>query len=270
MVLTWSALGRFSIQLPNNLPGREALLMVLRERSLNVQDEGEDSFSFRLVLNGSNEYEIHDGFHWCLIDPIKATDTDDAISGIVDILEHLARFKLVQDLENDNSEASFRESFNAQIVDPSGTFFSPGCLVEAEHLEKVELLVVNRGDSYLYVHVYDMNPCYWRIKNLLRATYDVIPPRNINRGFSGRLRKRITMTVPPEMLEKGLRQCEDTIKVLVTSEPTSFDLFELPKLGDLALSGRGKCKLRMMCRNDTSCILEMWEALSFPIRTSRK
>jgi len=41
------------------------------------------------------------------------------------------------------------------------------------------------------------------------------------------------MTVPLAFKEKGERQCDDIIKVIVTSQPTSFVSLELPKLGKL-------------------------------------
>ena len=71
--------------------------------------------------------------------------------------------------------------------------------------------------------------------------------------------------VPTGMREKGIRQCEDMIKVFITSQPTSFDLLELPKFGQ-AIKERNTRRVYHKYRE----VSEEWAALNFLICTSLK
>jgi hypothetical protein len=188
------------------------------------------------------------------------------VSHICDIVEHLARYKLVRDLTNNVQENPFRESFEVRIISRSGEIFSPGCVVEVEQDEKArftfELKVENKGSKQLYVYVYDIGPC-WQVQDIY-CGYEVILPQHNSGSFTGMLKKLKTQ-VPPEMREKGHRRCEDTIKVFVTSQPTSFDLLELPKLGKSA-----KRNTNSRTGREDSHSSEEWAALNFLICTSLK
>jgi len=191
----------------------------------------EHPFSFHVTLNSNKEYEIRDESDQRITNlPTMMHDQTDA-SHVCNIMEHLARFKLVRDLANNVPTGPFRESFNIQIISRSGEIFHPGCLVEVEHNDAVkfmfELVVENKGNQDHYLYVYNMGPC-WQIENILRGNHEVVPPQHSSQGFTGMSKKKLKTMVPPEMREKGHRQCEDIIKVFVTSQPTSFDLLELP------------------------------------------
>jgi hypothetical protein len=127
----------------------------------------------------------------------------------------------------------------------------------------VEIVVENKGQKELYLYVYDLRPS-WYIQNALRATYYVIPPRQDGQGgFTGVLRRKIKMTVPQELRAEGQHKCEDLIKVFITSQPTVFDLLELPKLGkpvQIRINGRTD-------QEEITCSSENWAVLNFPIRT---
>lgn len=131
------------------------------------------------------------------------------------------------------------------------------------HNSLLELTISNKGDAALYAHVYNLDSC-WRVKEILYATYEAIPPRNDPRNgdlsFLGRFSKKIRMTVPPMMKEHG--SCEDIIKIFLTSQPTSFDLLELPNLDGLADTIPGN-----RFSQSYSHVPEDWVTLSFPIRT---
>ena len=137
--------------------------------------------------------------------------------------------------------------------------------MEVKHNEETfELQVENKESKDLYVYVYDMGPC-WQVQNIFHGSYEVIPPLNDATSFRGMFQKRLKTIIPSEMREKGQLQCQDIIKVLVTSKPTSFDLLELPKLGK---SAKKNLTDRIpLIDNDIS---EEWAALNFPICTSFK
>ena len=101
----------------------------------------------------------------------------------------------------------------------------------------------------------------WQVGNVYHGIYSVVTPRNDGERFIGTTRMRVQMSVPDQMKEQGYRSCEDIIKVFVTSQPTSFDLLELPRLGGPAKASKP---------NRTDQVREgpeNWAAMNFPIRT---
>ncbi|MCJ1423303.1 hypothetical protein MMC29_001185 [Sticta canariensis] len=258
---------KFPIRLDSSLPYRDEWCATLNDRSLVNVDIDEHSFSFHALLNSCNEYEILDESGHKIINlPTMSRDQAD-VSSVCDILEHLGRYQRVEALANKTPADAFMESFKVQIVGRSGEIFDPECVVETEHSEQepmFELRVVNKGSKSLYVFVYDMSPC-WQIENIIRASYEVIPPRNRDEHFQGMFTKRLRTVVPDQMQKKGHHECQDIIKVFVASVPTSFDLLELPKAGESA-----KTKTPSRESQAHSDVPEEWVALNFPIRTTWK
>ena len=117
----------------------------------------------------------------------------------------------------------------------------------------------------MYVFVYYLGS-RWQIQNVLRGTYEVVPPLSSDLGFTGLLKKKIVMKVPAEMVEKGHDYCEDIIKVIVTSRPTSFDMIELPKLGTTRAVAKG-LKIEQGRGGKEA---EDWMAFDFSVRTKLK
>ncbi|KAM3080651.1 hypothetical protein ACMFMG_005586 [Clarireedia jacksonii] len=236
--LTRLALGKFPIQLASSLPNRDEYLAALREQSLNAHiDIDQHPFSWKLLVNKHKEYEILNEFNQKINNlPTMLQDQTD-ISVICDIIEHLSRNKLVRDLRNKTPADPFKESFEAQII-RSGEFFNPEYVIEVEQ------------------------GAYWEVQNIYSGSYVVIPPQDNNNRFTGIFKTKIGTIVPPEMIKEGYHQCEDIIKVFVTSRPTSFELLELPELsksvnrGAIGRTGR-----------EDSAAPEEWAAFNFPIRT---
>lgn len=260
--LTCAYLTEFPIHLAPNLPRRDEWLAAFKERSLTAHMNTPQIPALHVVLKNTDEYEILDSTGQNLINlpamPRDQVDTD----RFCDMLEHLIRFKAIKDLNNQVPTATFRTSFDVQIV-MGGAVFDAEEQIQVRHKGLVELTIYNKGDTTLYAHVYNLGPC-WRVKGILDATYEAIPPRkdpqNGSLSLPGKLSRRIRMTVPPIMKEYG--SCEDIIKVFVTSQPTSFDLLELPKLGGLAdvISGNRGSQYFSPASGD-------WMAVNFSIRT---
>ncbi|KAF4630753.1 hypothetical protein G7Y89_g7385 [Cudoniella acicularis] len=268
--LTRFALRNILIRLASELPHRDEFITTLKESSFNIHESmDEHLFSFHVVLNDKKEYEILDESDQKIINlPTMSKDQTDA-SYICDIIEHLARYKIVKDLANNIPADPFQETFSAHIITSTGECFGPECLAEVEQNEKAKFMfklqVENKGNRNLYVQVYDMDPC-WQVQDIYYGSYEVIPPQSSSRGFAKMTRKLKTI-VPLEMREKGHRQCEDTIKVFITSQPTSFDLLELPKLGKSINRNRISRPSR---GNGPGNLSEQWAALNFRIHTSLK
>lgn len=256
---------KFPIRLASSLPHQDEWRAALTKRSLIHIDTNEQPFSFHALLNSSMEYEILDESDHKIINlPTMLHDQMD-VSSVCDILEHLVRYKLVRALANKIPAVAFMKSFKAQIISRSKDIFDPECVVEIKQGEVTnftfELHVENKGSKSLYVYIYDMGPC-WQVQNIYLGNHEEIPPRNSVAGFSGVFRRKLCTIVPPEMRETGHCQCQDIIKVFITSRPTSFDLLELPKPGELA---KRKANSRISQNID---IPEEWAALNFPINTS--
>ncbi|KAI9684130.1 MAG: hypothetical protein M1829_003400 [Trizodia sp. TS-e1964] len=223
--LTRLSLQRFLIRLAPTLLARDEWLVALRERSLEIQDNIDTHpFSFDVVLN-NREYKILDESGQEIINLMSLPQDQTSVCQIASILEHLARFQLVRDLVNKAPTDSFQASLDAQIR-YNGEYYGPDCTIEMEHRTRMELIMTNRGEKALYVFIYNLGPC-WRIVNANGGSFLVVEPE--------RDRKHVLeMTIPKEMREKGHHSCKDIVKVFVTSQPTSFDLLELPDMGGWA------------------------------------
>ena len=259
-VCTRLSLRRFPVRLASGLPHRDAWLTALKERSLDVHVDTEKyPFAFDVVLK-NGEYEVLDELGH-KIDHLTSMPQDQTdVSQIGSILEHLARFQLARALVNEASAGSFREVFEVRVFS-NGEYFGPDCLIEMEHNAIAELVVENRGDKDLYVFVYDLGP-YWQVENANHGTYIVVTPQH-NGERDKRTRKKLRMMIPDQMREKGHRSCKDILKVFVTSQPTSFDLLELPRLG-----GRAKTPEADKTRREGGDGLENWAVMNFSIHIS--
>jgi len=113
-----------------------------------------------------------------------------------------------------------------------------------------------------YVFIYDLGPC-WQVEHIYQGTYAVVTPQSDGESFKGTMSKKLRMTVPDQMKENGYSLCEDIIKIFVTSQPTSFDLLELPRLCEAT-------KARKVDRTsqEGGSASENWATLNFPICTS--
>ncbi|KAF7506159.1 hypothetical protein GJ744_012223 [Endocarpon pusillum] len=226
--LTRYSLQRFPIRLASGLPHRDEWSAALKERSLDIHvDADKHGFAFDVVLNNDTDYDILDESCNKIINLPKKPQDQTSVSQISSILEHLARFRLARDLGNKASADSFRESFEV-CVRSNGKSFSPNCLVEMHHNSIADLVVENRGEKVLYVFVYNLGPC-WQVVNVYQATYAVVTLESNQKGHKRTISKKLQMKVPEQMKEKDYRSCEDIVKVFVTSQPTSFDLLELPR-----------------------------------------
>lgn len=263
--LTRSSLWNFPIRLAADLSYQKELLTALKIRSLNVHDDDGLLSSFQVALNSCKEYEISDKNGQKVISTPTMTQNQTVVSSVCDIMEHLVKFELVRELTNMKPADPFRQSFSASIVSRSGQIYTPECLIEVELDDKAkymfELQVENKANKDIYVFVYYLGSC-WQVQDILRGSYEVIPPQNNDLNFTGMFRKKLKTSVPSN-IRKGDRDFEDIIKVFVTSQPTSFDLLELPKLGG-PFEKNATSRTSRGVDNHSS---EDWAALNFRVRT---
>jgi hypothetical protein len=280
--LTRFSLRRFPIRLASNLPYLEQWLTLSQQRrSLDIHaiDISGYPFSFHVVRNVTKSYDVLDDSNKAVVTIPAATDNPEHNSGqILDIIEHLAWFKMVKDLTNElPAAASFQKLFSAQLVNhASGKTFDPGHVINVGDKDMLELVVQNKGARALYLHIYDMGPC-WNIENILRDTYEVIPPHATNQGLTGMTRKKLRLTVPRELREKGQCQCEDILKVFITTQQTSFMPLETLRIQELVKRDpkrESSCFVRSANRTGTDDywggLSEDWAALNFHIHITVK
>lgn len=265
--LSCSYLSKFKIQLALNLPQYAEWLTALEKRSLGTQSSSSHVQELQVVLNENNEYEILDSCGQKIINlPTMPRDETDA-NHVCAVLEHLARFNMVRSLTNQIPTKLFQDSFNVQITSDDGRSFDPGEHIEVQHNSMIKATIENTGHTVLYCYMYDLGPL-WRVKGMLRGTYEPVPPqkypRNGDQEFSGWLDRKIRLKVPMVMQEHG--SCEDVIKVIVTSQPASFESLEQPNLGELVDETNTGDRIF----DPSSLVQEDWVALNFYIRTSIK
>ncbi|KAL1903775.1 hypothetical protein Sste5344_010526, partial [Sporothrix stenoceras] len=222
------ALRRFPVFLHQDLGDRlEGLRSAMQGRSLEVLvDEGGDPLpaSFRVRLR-NGQYQILDASGRSInnLPPMPQDQTD--FGHVCNIIEHLARFHHVKELAHDpSSPGTFHQSFAVRVKQGDVTF-CPGEVIKVRHNEStLQLQAENRGEDTLFFHVCNLKP-HWKVANAISEDHVAI-------AKSRKKSWRITMTVPEDMIVDGRGSCEDIIKVFVTSNATSLDLLELPRLGE--------------------------------------
>ncbi|KAH8765338.1 putative caspase [Diaporthe sp. PMI_573] len=255
------SLRSFPVQLALGSINPDDGLAAMRNQSLYVrtdQGTGGPPPSFHVTSNSLGEFEILD--QYCQrITSLRTWQQDQTHIGRVwDVVEHLVRYSMVRELGGETANVPFRLSFDIQITKASADSVSPNCVTDVKHNDRLELTVTNKGNDRLYLYIFDMGP-YWQVENILRGGYEVIPPTQREEGFEGTCRKKLKMVVPSKIRERGQRWCEDIIKVFVTSQPTSFDLLELPVLGRSAKKKASGGRIP----EGTNCSAEAWVAFNF-------
>ena len=292
LALTHFSLRRFPVRFEVDLLYPEEWTRALRDRqSLDIYDNDHtkpgSSFSFYVAVKDDNSYEIRNESNQRISSlPTLVHDLGKSVSHILDMVEHLAMFKMVRTIANSslaNEAHSFNKSFGVKLINSEGKEFNPGCfeqcdhqecVVEAKPGEKLELVVKNQGHiggDPLYLHILNMGP-NWEIEDILCGNHEVLPPRSSNQhmdfqqGTTGEWRKELEPQVPSRIREKGHSHYEDTIKVFLTNRSTSFMSLELPEIGeDLERNGYSRI------RGDRGGLLsDEWAALNFRIRSKFK
>ncbi|KAK7946896.1 uncharacterized protein PG986_011217 [Apiospora aurea] len=254
-IISQARLRSLSIRLGLRLTDRKRWVSALKEKSLNAHDGGaEHPVAFELLLTTDQQYKILDELGDDLADIPSMSQDNTSIDQVCNTLEHLARFRLVRDLSNAADAISYLNSVVVQI-DIAGRSYGPGCQIETGDDAKAELVIDNKRDEPIYVFPYSVGPC-WEVEGIFYGTYIVVKPKQS-------LSKQLQMKIPNPMKDAGHDTCEDILKVIATSQPTSFDLFELPRLGDQP-NNRKDHKIRRGGFDE----LESWTTMNFPVRVS--
>ncbi|KAL9124340.1 MAG: hypothetical protein Q9217_006323 [Psora testacea] len=177
---------------------------------------------FHVICNASEAYEILDASHETItaLPSLHALRLG-AIEGTLAMLEHLAKFKRFESIENRLPSKNFEQSFT--IV--------PNCETEVtgfynvSHGGEWQFLVENLSDEALYLTIFDLRPSY-QIKNLVSDSdggFFVVQPRE-------KFESSLEMEVPEYLRGRGRSDCTETIKFFITSKPICLPSEVLPEI----------------------------------------
>ncbi|RYP68848.1 hypothetical protein DL771_006466 [Monosporascus sp. 5C6A] len=138
---------------------------------------------FNVTVNEQNEYEILDESHQriCNLPAIPKNNQKpaEAREAVLGILQHLAKFKYLEGIDNRTPDSNFEKSFLLTPVpnpEPgaSGNF-------EVNHGDEWGLIIENLGETDLYVALFDFGPS-WQIIDIFSNAYKngflVLPPKS--------------------------------------------------------------------------------------------
>lgn len=196
------------------------------------RDSGSQTSSFHVSRNMQKGYDIFNTRTRQTIHiPLRENQDDNAFF-LSEVLEHLERLEIARNLAPKNPDAFFDSSFSVQLVDATGERFNANDSVKVNSGNVFKIEVKNKSSLDLYLYMYYIGP-YYQFENAIKGVYEVIPPRNTDAGFPGMTCRSLRAKLPSEFESIGQNHCQDTIKVILTSQPTSFEPLELPKILDL-------------------------------------
>jgi hypothetical protein len=251
-------------------------------RYLVLEGAGDQGCLFNVTRNKGHEYEILDESHRQIISlPAIPSGRDGALDCVVDTLIHLAAFKYFEGIENRIPKQSLETSIELHLNDEAGRDLGEPAVVDIKHGDLLSLTVENLSQQPLYLAIFDLGPS-WQVDSLLSQSggggFVVLPK---NEGSSDKKKIPWKMYVPETFSSQGRYQCEDILKVFVTSKPSSFAPLLLPKVPssaeDLGWSVRGDrdrlstflSELTASFRGPEGDILDgWWTTWNFHIRTT--
>lgn len=238
-------------------------------------NEEPEAAMFHIRIHDHQAYEILDASRVKIQSlPTVPINAPGARGRIMSILKHLAHFKYAEGLENRLLDTILEDSsfeLNSSIDNQA---FTASKICELPHNRSWTLRAVNRTEHALYFTILNFIPS-WEIQNLLLQrgcnSFQVIEAGS---------REKIEMgvEVPGWIQRQGIKQCEDLIKVVIMTRPTTFPAVILAaiSLGDDHRGyspGATAClpvlieRLTAQYRGGPSPAKDTWTTRSFILRT---
>ncbi|KUJ10000.1 uncharacterized protein LY89DRAFT_267866 [Mollisia scopiformis] len=245
--------------------------------------EGQEAL-FNVVPNDENEYQILNQSKGAIASlPKVNAKSDDALTRVMDILEHVATFKYFANIDNRLPSIPFERSFKVRLHDKAGKELGLQGLIEVGEDDELCLTIENLSDDTIYLSVFDLGPS-WQIDNLLSQLggggFKVLPPKG--EVCTGREEVKWGMCVPDSFKSRNMFQCDDILKVFVTRRPSSFAPLLLPSIPGATRSHQQSSRgtrsplnrflsgLSAGNRGEGDISDEAWSTQSFIIQTTSK
>jgi hypothetical protein len=195
-------------------------------RAHSGQDTAMEQPTILVTKSECSELEIRDGS--CKIMesvprvPQQTAYTLDCVAHLVD---HIATYQSILRIRNRNSATSLLSTFEITVLDEDGNDLCPD-FVELKQGARVTLRIRNITERSLYVGICYLDPL-WEVKNLVTddgggECITILPNSEESIGILGE--------VPDRLLSRKQTYCDDTMKVFVTTMPTSFEPLEMGQL----------------------------------------
>ena len=268
---------RIRVRLAANIDNKAQWLAAAKGRrflQLLAEDEGEPCI-FNVTVNENEEYEVVDvlqkkvgGF------PTATVNSFGTIDAMLSTLQHLATFKYFEGLENRLPNMTFQRSFS---LTPYSAVGAPGTFI-IKHSGIWGFTIENTRDKPLYLAMFNFSPS-WEIVNMVSHSggddYLVVPPKG---KANGKKDIKLRMEVPEVLQRHGQDECEDIVKVFITTKPISFPSMILPQISlntdpsreRASTSGFSNLILELAeaFRGQDSSMEEEWSTQNFIIRTT--
>ena len=202
-----------------------------RSLKIHADDDQPQTWSYRVITNITGHYEVLDQRDQTLPGlPVLSRDEPNSVEAVMDILNHISRFKFIEDIENRIANASFKQRFRIHIEGPDRDIQEGTGVLNVKDSEKVKLVIQNYGSNVLYAYVWHLSPS-WGIVNVFPgANHWSIPPKNDAKRHSGSQVGEFEMFVPPHFKEANYLKCRDVFKVFLTSRPIPFTSIKMTAL----------------------------------------
>lgn len=195
--------------------------------AIRVEIDETENYIFRNSSGQKIEY----------LPPISCSNTH-AMNHVIAVLEHLAKFAYIKNLEsrpdNDLPDSHFSIELKAMNDLENGL---TNARLEIEHKGKLSVIFKNKTDKPLNLTVLNLRPrreitTLYPSRSL--GEWKVIQPKMTRNGieFAGEDSFVVTMSIPDLLRKQGCLEVEDFFKFFVTTRPSSFAALELPELDE--------------------------------------
>jgi caspase domain-containing protein len=176
--------------------------------------------------------------------PLMALEDRNTVGRVVSALEHMAKYANIERLENQSVSSTLESrAFSMEItVTDDPTTKMEGNVIQVKDGAEVEFTFSNHIDQTLYYTILNLTPLK-RVFNLYPGDRDYfsVPPKGPH--FHGDDSFQIEMKIPKSLQDDAESQSDDVLKLFISTEPTSFNMLELPALSEVVQSpNRGEPK----------------------------
>ncbi|KAM5352953.1 hypothetical protein ACJ41O_005675 [Fusarium nematophilum] len=204
----------------NNTRGQD---IRLQERVLFPPGFTETTAPFKARINDEGVFDIQDrddrkiDFDGLSLLPVDSPSTRPQV---LRVLAYLARCHEIVNMKPLVENETLLTTIDIKLCDASGVPFPEIKVTNVQQEEIIMLHIDNNGQESVFVHILHLSED-WEIQNVLKEGNTELLPKQIGKQIA----LGIQMTIPPQHILRGIRSCEDTLKVFITAKPAPFAHF---------------------------------------------